>query len=489
MKRRDFIRQATCGAMGTGTLLSTLTSLGAVNGALKKGQFAPPEDYKAIVCILLAGGVDSFNVLVPRGTTSGGDNGYNDYLATRTDLAIPSQSDLLALNDPQIFGFRGRQSPYQSFGVHPGMSGVRELYNDSKLAFLANVGTLVEPVADKTAYQNSATKLPLGIYSHSDQIMQWQTSVPQSRDALGVGGRIADLMNASNANDEISMNLSFAGRNIFQRGQNISEYSLRNNLNANNIGLESVPTGWHNAGLVNELRNSAIDNMASEVYANVLKNTLGRTSKSSIAAFELLSQALQKVPNIPTTGHTYPLNSNLGRDLEAISKMISVRKELGAKRQIFFVTIGGWDMHDNLVSGLAGKLPEVSQSLRTFYEATKTLGVENNVTTYTISDFARTVTSNGQGSDHAWGGNMMVMGGSVNGKKIYGAYPNMSLVNNPHNISFRGNFIPAVSTDEMYAELALWYGVDPGQLGYVLPNLSNFYSYSPTNKPVGFMNY
>lgn len=484
MKRRDFIKHASCGAMGAGTLLSTLTSLGSVNGAVKKETTSPPEDYKAIVCILLAGGMDSYNVLIPNGNGSNGDNGLAEYNAIRTDLAITNP---LALNNPLANSFRGRLSPYQSFGVHPGMTGVRDLYNTGKLSFLSNIGTLVEPVADSTAYQNSATKLPLGIYSHADQIMQWQTSVPQSRDALGVGGRIADLLNASNQNEAISMNLSFAGRNIFQRGNNITEYSLSNDIDPNKVGFETLPN-WGNTGLLTELRNNAIDSMANEVYANVLKNTLGTTTKTSIAAFELLSQALQKVPSIPQGSYPYP-NSNLGRDLEAIAKMISVRQEIGAKKQIFFVTVGGWDMHDNLVTGLAGKLPDVSSALRAFYNATEQLGVQNNVTTYTISDFARTVTSNGQGSDHAWGGNMMVMGGSVNGGKVFGSYPKMNLDNNPHSVSFRGNFIPAISTDEMYAELALWYGVAPGQLPYVLPNLSNFYSYSSSNKPVGFMNY
>jgi uncharacterized protein (DUF1501 family) len=283
------------------------------------------------------------------------------------------------------------------------------------------------------------------------------------------------------------MNLSFAGRNIFQRGNNISEYSLSNDIDPNKVGFETLPN-WGNSGLLTELRNNAIDSMANEVYANVLKNTLGSTTKTSIAAFELLKKALQRVPNIPTGLYPYP-QSRLGADMLAIAKMISVRKEIGAKRQIFFVTVGGWDMHDNLITGLAGKLPDVSASLRAFYNATVELGVADKVTTYTISDFARTVTSNGQGSDHAWGGNMMVMGGAVNGGKIFGSYPKMDLDNNPQSVSFRGNFIPAISTDEMYAELALWYGVDPGQLSYVLPNLSNFYSYSPSTKPVGFMNF
>ena len=183
-------------------------------------------------------------------------------------------------------------------------------------------------------------------------------------------------------------------------------------------------------------------------------------------------------------------NNNLSKDLQAVAKVMSVSKEMGAKRQIFFVNYGGWDMHDNLLGGLNTRLEVVSKALSNFYQATVNLGIANKVTTFTISDFARTITSNGLGSDHGWGGNTMVMGGAVNGGKIFGRYPRMDVGNsNQQNVSFRGNFIPAVSTDEMYAELALWYGVSPYDLCYVLPNLSNFYSYNPNNYPIGFMNF
>jgi uncharacterized protein (DUF1501 family) len=146
-------------------------------------------------------------------------------------------------------------------------------------------------------------------------------------------------------------------------------------------------------------------------------------------------------------------------------------------------------MHSDLVDGLNDKLLEVSQAMTAFYDATVEMGIADKVTTFTISDFARTITSNGLGSDHAWGGNTMVMGGAVNGGKIYGAFPKMDVVNYNRNVSFRGNYIPSISTDELYGELALWYGVSPYDLCYVLPNLSNFYSYSPSNYPVGFMNF
>lgn len=487
MKRRDFLKlSAGCGFMGSTTLFNTLGSLKAVNGLLQPTSIAPPPtDYKALVCILLAGGIDSFNMLIPRGTTTSGDNGFNEYKAIRTDLAFQNLTDFLPLTNPQCVGVRGQNCAYGSFGVHPGLAELQQLFNNGKLAFMSNIGTLVEPIANETEFDSGLKKIPLEIYSHSDQIMQWQTSVPQSRDAVGVGGRLADLLHASNTYQEISMNISLAGKNVFQQGQNIAEYSIRNDINASNVGFTPVPSWWGSSGLINTLRSSTIDSLVSETYSNLLHQTYSSTAKSSIEAFGVFKEALQYVPSLSTAFPT----TTLGKDLAAVARLLSVRNQLGTKRQIFFVTLGGWDMHDDLIGGLSRGLPAVSQAMKAFYDATVELGIADKVTTFTISDFARTITSNGLGSDHAWGGNSIVMGGAVNGGKIYGAYPSMAIDSNPKNISFRGNFIPAVSTDEFYAELALWYGVSPYDLCYVLPNLGNFYSYSPENYPVGFMNF
>lgn len=493
MNRRNFIRQAGCAAMGSTTLLSTLTNLTSLNGALGADliKSAPPTDYKAMVCILLSGGVDSFNMLVPTGSIASGDNGYNEYKTVRTDLTIPNvgaSGGLLALNNPQCSSFRGISCSYGSYGVHPTMTGVRNLFNSGKLAFMGNIGTLVEPIASYTQYQSGLKKLPVGMFSHSDQSTQWQTSVPQSRDALGFGGRLADMMNAANAHQEVSMNISLAGKNIFQRGQNISEYAISNNVNANNVGFDSLPTWWGNSGLLTQTRNNAIDSLVSQTYTNLLQKTYSTTTKNSMASFGVFKEALQKVPTLTTQ---FPANNNLAEDLSAITKIMSVRNFLGAKRQIFFIDFGGWDMHSDLIGGLNEKLAQVSEALKSFYDATVELGIADKVTTFTISDFARTITSNGGGSDHAWGGNTMVMGGAVNGGKIYGAYPKMDVLSasNQQNISLRGNFIPSISTDEFYGELALWYGISPYDLCYALPNLGNFYSYSANNYPIGFMNF
>ncbi len=483
MNRRDFINKS-CAAMGSTTLLSTLANLGILNGAVAAPTGPPANDYKALVCILFSGGLDSYNVLIPSGTTVS-DNGFNEYKAIRTDLAIPTASSLLTLNNPQCSSFRGIPCQYANFGVHPQMSGVRDLFNSGKLAFMANIGTLVEPVLNKTEFNSGLKKLPLGIYSHSDQMMQWQSSVPQSRDAVGLGGRIADLLFAQNANQNVSMNISLAGKNTFQRGANISEYTVKNNLSPNNVGIEPLPSWWPSTGLMTDLRNASIDNQMSQNYANILSKTYATNTSSAKASFDVFKEALKRVP----TFSTVMPNNQLGKDLEAIAKMMSVRSQLGASRQIFFIDYGGFDMHDDLVSGLNTKLPIVSQALKSFYDLTVELGIENSVTSFTISDFARTITSNGLGSDHAWGGNTMVMGGAVNGGRVFGAYPKMNVTTYDRNVSFRGNFIPAISTDEFYAELALWYGVSRADLCYALPNIGNFYGNTANTYPVGFMNF
>jgi uncharacterized protein (DUF1501 family) len=486
MNRRDFIRQSGCAAMGSTTLFSTLANLSTLNGAMAApGNAAAITDYKAIVCILFSGGMDSFNMLVPTGTTASGDNGFNEYKAVRTDLAFANASNLLALNNPQCSSFRGIPCSYSSFGIHPQMSGVQNLFNNNKLAFMGNIGTLVEPLANKTEYNNSLKKKPNGLYSHSDQQMQWQTSVPQSRDALGVGGRMADLLNAANANPNISMNVSLAGKNNFQRGQNMGEYSIRNDISANNVGVETLPTWWGNSGLLTTLRNTSVDNLVSQAYSNLLQKTYSTTTKSTTQTFEVFKEALKRVPTFTTQF----ADNELSNDLSAVAKVVSVRDYLGAKRQIFFIDYSGWDMHSDLVNGLNNQMQVVSQAMKSFYDATVELGIADKITTFSISDFGRTITSNGNGADHAWGGNSMVMGGAVKGGKIYGAYPKMDVVNYNRNVSFRGSYIPSISTDELYGELALWYGVSPYDLCYVLPNLSNFYSYSANNYPVGFMNF
>ena len=462
ISRRKFLGQASCAAIGSTTFLSTALNLGMINTAAARPHIiGNPNDYKAMVCILLAGGADTFNVLVPTESSE-----YSAYANTRSSLALsddPGDGEILPLN----YSDNGR-----TFAVHGGMSRVRDLFDAGNLAFLANIGTLIEPITNSTDFYSGLKKLPLGLYSHNDQIMQWQTSVPQDRSAFGVGGRMADILGDMNSISEISMNISLDGKNRFQSGEQTLEYSIGWDTTPENLGLQGLPSWYSNSGFLNLTREQAIDSLASDVYSNIFQKTYGSLMRQSKASIDLFASSLGK----GTPLNTIFSDTSLSRDLEMMAKVINVHQHMGANRQIFFTTFGGWDHHDNVLGAQAGMLPVLSNALGEFYDALSEMGLQDQVTTFTISDFARTLTSNGNGSDHAWGGNQMIMGGAINGQTIYGDYPSLALGGNDLNLDDRGRILPQTSVDEFYAELALWFGVSPNDLDYILPNLCNFYS-------------
>ena len=461
--RRKFLGTTSCAAIGTTTFFSTLFNLGMANTlaadhSMRYGSGDPQNDYKALVCILLAGGNDSYNMLVPTENSA-----YNAYANTRSNLALPINT-LLNLN-PVIGG-------QPQLGLHPAMPEVQSLFNAGKLAFISNVGTLVEPTT-KTQVINETGNLPLGLFSHADQIQQWQTSLPHSRSALGWGGRMADILQSMNANQNISMNISLSGRNIFQSGTNTAEHSI---TPEGSIGID----GYGGDDMLDMIRTSAIDNLMEDSYADIFKSTYADVSRGAQEAHQLFSTATNGI-NLNTTFSA----SELSRSMQMIAKTIAARQSLGVCRQTFFITFGGWDHHDEVLNAQNAMLGVVSKALGEFNSAMEELGVSNDVTTFTISDFARTLTSNGNGTDHAWGGNVMAMGGSVLGGRTFGTYPTLAL-NSNLDIG-NGVLVPTLSTDEYFAELAKWFGVSNGDLTDIFPNLTNFYTPSST-LPIGFMN-
>lgn len=470
VSRRHFFRQAGCAAMGTTTLFSSLINL-KMASALVSPPPECPNDYKALVCILLEGGNDSFNMLVPYSGTP-----YNTYAATRSELAI-AQNELLPLGDPM--------TETVNFGIHPSMTEVKNLYDAGNLSFISNVGTLVEYLTDANDFFSGLKNVPLGLYSHSDQIQQWQTSVPQSRDAVGWGGRMADILHSCNDAQNISMNISLSGRNVFQAGKTVVEYAISNMGNGGS-GIPDIMY-YGNSGFLNNLRRTAVENMMAANYSNVFQSTFGDLTNQSLESQEQFSAALGNVQNFTTAFQpsffaTYP-NDYMAYDLHQVARTIAARDALGMKRQTFFVSIGGWDHHDELIFSQAALLGEVSRALGEFYKALEEMGLQNDVITFSVSDFGRTLTSNGNGTDHSWGGNQFVMGGAVNGKNVFGTYPDLTL-SNPLNIDDRGTMIPTLSTDEYFAELAAWFGLTNSELVDVLPNLNNFNYFS---SPIGFI--
>lgn len=460
ISRRNFLGQASCAALGSTAFLSSVLNLGMINTAAARPHILNNEnDYKAMVCILLAGGADSFNMLVPTENSE-----FADYQSIRATLAL-QQNELLPITPSN--------TPGRSFGIHGGMSGVQNLFDQGNLSFLSNVGTLIEPINGLNDFNNK--RRPLGLYSHADQIMQWQTSVPQSRAAIGVGGRMADMMEDMFGIDGISMNISLAGKNAFQTGNKGSEFSLSNQTTAENIGLRGLDPVLTSGGIFQRSRNQAVNNLVEDVYANIFNQTYSSLTRQTFEGLDLFKSALAQKPTLPTTFS----DTRLSQDMRMIAEIISVQQQLGNRRQIFFVTFGGWDHHDNVLMNQSTMLPVLNDAMSEFYTELGNLGKTNEVTTFTISDFGRTLTSNGNGSDHAWGGNQMIMGGAVDGGKIFGDYPMLNL-NDSFNIDPRGRFIPTTSVDEFYAEMALWFGASPNDLNYILPNLCNFYS-TPAN--------
>lgn len=457
--RRNFLKGTGCAGVANSTLFSGLMQLGAMTSA--SAQTKNASGYKALVCVLLAGGADSFNMLVPTDS-----QGYQEYAATRSDLALP-QSQLLPLNSATSGG--------KTLGLHPAMTELQGLYNSGNLAFISNVGTLVEPTSP-AAYQSGNAKLPLGLHSHSDQISQWQTAVPDQRSATGWGGRLADLLRDVNSNDRISMSISTSGSNEFQAGKFTDAYSVVTE------GTGTVDLfEYQESEQIEQLRSQSVDSIFANQYQNLFRRAYLDTYQKSIAANAEFANAISSVPNFTTQFGA----DEFSKQIQMVARTIAANQSLNMTRQTFFVTFGGWDHHDNTLPAMASMVPALSQGLAAFQSAMNEIGMSQNVTTFTTSDFGRTLSSNGKGSDHGWGGNQMVIGGAVQGGKIYGDYPSLAL-NNPLDTG-RGVLIPTLSVDNYFAELALWFGVSQSQLTDVLPNIGRFHDVTKNQAPIGFL--
>jgi uncharacterized protein (DUF1501 family) len=508
ISRRHFIGQASCAAVGSTSILSTLLNLRLAGSAAAQALPAVPntDDFRALVCLFFAGGQDSYNMLMPCGaehaayaTTRGG---VHDDTSNPGGLAL-AQTDILSLANPGML-----------LGLHPSMTGLHSLYTQGKLAMVANVGTLAERIT-KTQYGQTGTKLPRGLYSHSDQQQQWHTSVPTESRGIGWAGLAADLLHSTSNDGRISMNLSMSGNNVWQSGNSLFPYSVSASASTGTTS-GGVTTYTHTGGstTLSEYNNTttgdtsrtasrtaAVNNLLGLQYQNLLESTFSQNFRDSIdnsafygASLPPTAGAGSLVTKFPgesgySSDPNYVPNTDPARSLAAQLKMIvrsvAARSTLGLRRQTFFVNYGGWDHHDEVIDTQARMLDIVSRCLVSFYAALEEIGAQNQVTLFTASDFGRTLTSNGNGSDHAWGGNHFVLGGAVNGGLVYGAYPDLALTGTSV-VTSRGVTIPALSVDEYFAEMALWLGVAPGHLSSVLPRIGNFYTPGGA-RPVGFM--
>ncbi len=457
LSRRKFIGNCCAAVTATGMLsaLAQLRVLGALaNSSNMVAAGTTGSDYRALVCLFLLGGNDANNLIVPIDASS-----YATYAAGRTSLALP-QSVLLGISPKTTDG--------RSWGLHPSTSPLKGLFDTGQLALLGNVGTLSVPTS-KAQYKAGSVPLPLQLFSHNDQQVEWQSSIADKPFATGWGGRLADLTNAFNTNNRISMAISLNGQNSFQVGQNVVQYSVNTNGAVSMSGSSASSTSA--AGL----RTKAQADILNSPNANLFETAFGGMTSQAISDSGLLASSLSGATALSTV---FPTTS-LGQQMNMIAKLISVRSQLGLNRQIFFARVSGWDLHDNQLSATdpssgahANLLSDLSLSMKAFYDSTVELGVANQVTTFTASDFGRTLKSNGDGSDHGWGSHHMIMGGAVKGGDIYGTMPDLTI--NGGDDTGSGRWIPTTSVDEYSATLATWFGVSPTDLATVLPNIGRF---------------
>jgi uncharacterized protein (DUF1501 family) len=435
MNRRHFLRYGLNSAVSM-TAASTLPI-----SLLSSAKVRATQDYRAVVCVLLAGGADSFNILVPRSETA-----YGRYQSRRSDLAL-SQQTLLPLNG---------EHEGVSFGLHPAMSSLQQRFNAGQATVVTNIGPLVEPTS-RAALEAESVRLPLGLFSHSDQILSWQTATPANRAGTGFGGRLIDALPGMNSGLSLAGNISLSGNNSFQSGAATGSYAINANSGVKTIG-----------GFDNDLFKRSFERLMTDPSASTLQTVYGSKIQSAIDAGEFFNSALgQALPLVtPFAGDSFSLA------MKRIAELASLHEQLGVTRQTFFVTYGGWDHHEDTLGQQADMLPALDAGLGQFQAAMEELGLSNQVTTFTISDFCRTLTSNGKGSDHGWGGNAMVLGGAVQGGQLYGHFPEQ-VEDNPLDVG-RGRYLPSTAVDAMYAEVSRWMGVSPDAMNTVLPNWRNF---------------
>ena len=462
LSRREFIGQASCAGVGTTALFSTLLSLRLAN-SLAAQSTPPTGDYKALVCLFMSGGNDSFNMLVP--TTSAE---YTAYANVRGNLAL-ARDTLLQITPANLGG--------RTLGIHPSMTEVRNLFEAGRVAFVSNVGSLVRPttLADYRANRYR----PVSLYSHSDQIKQWQTCMPDRRTAIGWGGRAADIINSLNAANIVSMNISLSGQNVFLTGEQAFTYSV-------NSGGATSLTGYDPLAVNNltAARSAAADSLLGADYRNLFEKSYAGSTLDAVETYYEFTRAITGI----TLTTPIPTGNSLASNLAMISRIAAANGRLGARRQVFFVQIGGWDHHDEVLNNQVTMLRTVSQALGAFDTWLNELGLRNNVTLFTASDFGRTLTSNGNGSDHAWGGNHLAMGGAVAGGNVFGNrdqgyYPNLQ--NLAQIDTGQGRLIPGVAVDEYARDLLSWFGISNTDMDYVLPAFSDRFGGRPALGLIG----
>lgn len=556
--RRDFLLQSSASSLGLTSIVNSLAQLKLIGSAAAQGG----GDYKALVCFFLNGGNDSNNLLIPAGSTSAARTAYVNGRGA-TVLAIPDASfDYTPANaangywngsanstaavtsriTPSNSGAYDPSTGYtgNNMALHPGAYPLKTMFDAGDLSFIANVGTLVGTQAVTRANFNSlpAAAKPPQLFSHSDQQVQWQSSLPDQPFSRGWGGKIADLLSGLNSGD-LSMSVSIAGVNSFQVAFDQPAYFM------NSSGAVSALSGFNSTAhpYGNSLRNTslqpiytnpvttpgnkynpmaslrtggdplsgtnyqhsaagwrlrAIEQIMAMQHASLLDSGYNTAPESARITEGLVGNALAQTANSDGTssldvhwnnwfqnGLFNPRIPDIANQMKVVARLIAGRSQLSNTRQIFFVQLGGWDTHTTQIPGQTtaghyGLVNQMSRAIRAFKDAMQAIGMWNNVLLFSASDFNRTLTpnksDNSAGSDHAWGGHMFVAGGAVKGGKICGQFPNLTVNGGIDCTGNRGRWIPSIAPDQVFASIAKWFGCSDGQIDMVLPNFKRFQS-------------
>lgn len=455
--RRAFLQRSGQLAM-MGAASSYAMGLAGIGEA---AAFSNAGGYKALVCVFLYGGNDYANTLIPFDTTN-----YSRYASIRgqagSEEAVGIALARASLANTVLQPPSGQTlTDNITYALAPTMPRLKALYDQGAMAPLLNVGPLIAPLT-RAQYDNGSVPRPAKLFSHNDQQSTWQSSQPEGSPS-GWGGRMGDLALSSNTNSMFTA-INATGNAVFLSGRTAVPYQVS-------------PTG---ATLFNPLQTGRLFNSTAASQAlntllrsgsgNVLASDYARINDRSIQFGTFVNSAISNV----TLGTSFGTGNRLADQLRIVAQLIGARAQMGVTRQVFMVSLGGFDNHDGLIGTHDGLLGQVDFAIDAFYKAMVELGVQDNVTTFTASDFGRTLLSNGDGSDHGWGGHHFIVGGGVRGGRFYGRAPQVS-VSSDDQVG-QGRLLPSTSVDELSSTLALWLGVSPSELPSVAPNIGRFAS-------------
>jgi uncharacterized protein (DUF1501 family) len=442
--RREFIKRASALSIagGAAPFALNLASIGAASAQAAGG-------YRAIVCLFFFGGNDHTNTIMPYDPTE-----HAAYLNARQSIAH-ARDALTPTSIAPVASQGGRP-----FAFHPALTTFKSLYDAGKVAVVANVGPLIAPTT-KTQYRNGSVPLPPKLFSHNDQQSGWQATTPIGEGArLGWGGRMGDLLASQNGLTVFTC-ISAAGNAVFLSGRDVIQYQVSSNGAVSISAISGSLYGSQTAA-------SAYQRVITRASPHLFEDELGKITARSISANNLLASALMTAPALTTP---IPANNGLASQLNIVARMISARSALTANRQVFFVSLGGFDNHDQLLTEHNLRMQTVDSAVNAFYSWLQQIQMENSVTLFTASDFGRTLTSNGDGSDHGWGSHHFAIGGAVQGG-VYGTFPQVQF--NTNEDIGQGNLLPTTSVDQYAATFARWLGVADANVPDVLPNVVNF---------------